>query len=60
MARQATHTSGDTIEYGHAPIPAAEADMPDFGKPEASPATRGRTEDHPSFEAHDFGGPQDR
>ncbi|HEX4400440.1 MAG TPA: hypothetical protein VHZ98_03860 [Galbitalea sp.] len=60
MAQQATQTRSDTIEYGHAPIPAAEADLPDFGIPEASPATRGRTEDHASFEAHDFGGTRDR
>jgi hypothetical protein len=58
MAQQATHS--DTIEYGHAPIPAAEADLPDFGKPEASPVTHRRTEDHASFEAHDFGGSRDR
>ena len=58
MAQQATHS--DTIEYDHAPIPAAEADLPDFGVPEASLVTHSRTEDHASFEAHDFGGSRDR
>jgi len=58
MAQQTSHS--DTIEYDHAPIPAAEADLPDFGIPEASAATPDRTEDHPSFEAHDFGGTRDR
>jgi hypothetical protein len=49
-----------TLEYGHAPIPAAEANFPDFGEPEASHVTGAEPEDHAAFEAPDFGGAGDR
>jgi hypothetical protein len=49
-----------TLEYGHAPIAAAEAEMPDFGEPEASHMALTELEGHAAFEAPDFGGASDR
>jgi hypothetical protein len=48
------------LEYGHAPIAAAEAEMPDFGEPEASHISGSGLEGHAAFEAPDFGGASDR
>ena len=58
MAQHATHT--ERIEYDHAPIPATEADLPDFGVPEAPQVTTDAVEGHETFEAPDFGGLKDR
>ena len=49
-----------TLEYGHAPIAAAEAEMPDFGEPEASHIAGAEFEGHEAFEAPDFGGTSGR
>jgi hypothetical protein len=49
-----------TLEYEHAPIAAAEAELPDFGEPEASHISDSEPEDHAAFEAPDFGGAADR
>jgi hypothetical protein len=49
-----------TLEYGHAPIAAAEAEMPDFGEPEPSHVAGVELAGHAAFEAHDFGGAADR
>lgn len=49
-----------TLEYGHAPIAAVEAEMPDFGVPEARHISGAELEGHAAFEAPDFGGAADR
>ncbi|HMH59112.1 MAG TPA: hypothetical protein VK537_08020 [Galbitalea sp.] len=48
-----------TLEYGHAPIPAVEAEFPDFGEPEASHVAGDKSEAPAAFEAPDFGGAED-
>jgi hypothetical protein len=60
MVRPATDTHSDTIEYDHALNPAMDAKLPDFGKPKTSRVADADSRDHASFEAHDFGGREDR
>lgn len=46
-------TTTTTPDYGHAPVPAAEAKLQDFGSPDLKPEDH--TEAHEVYQDRDFG-----
>jgi hypothetical protein len=50
--RRSERPSAEVPDYGHAPIPAAEAPLHDFGDPNLHAE---HPDDHKAYQAHDFG-----